>query len=433
MEIRIPKLGEGINAGTVVSILVKEGDRVKKEQTVLELETEKAVAPIPSPADGVIGKILVKEGQSVAVGGSIMTLSSEGSGSGESPKTETSAPAKAAPAPSAQPPVHQTSTAPAGDYAYESKSGLPPPASPTVRRMAQDMGIDLARVRGSEAGGRIVMADLRAYIQSLQQRASQPAAPAAPGAPAAPKAPAETIDFSKWGPVSKKPLSSLRRTIGQKMQESWQTIPHVTQFDEADITALMELRKKYNPEYEKKGGSLTVTVLILKTILAALKKYPNFNSSLDEASGDLVLKNYYHLGIAVDTEQGLIVPVLKDADKKSVLDLSKELTALAEKTRQRKIAVEDLQGGTFTLSNLGSIGGQHFTPIVNKPQVAILGIARGLMKPVVKNGKVETRLMLPLALSYDHRVIDGADGARFIKEIVTGLESPNEKDLTTGK
>ena len=428
MDIRIPQLGEGVSAGTVVSILVKEGDRVKKEQTVLELETEKAVAPIPSPADGVIGKILVKEGQSVPVGGAIMTLSSAGSGSGEAPKTETSAPAK--PAASSFQPSAQTSSAVPQAYTYESKSGFAPPASPTVRRLAQDLGIDLARVHGSEAGGRIVMADVRAYIQSLQQQAAQPAAP---GAPAAAKPPAESIDFSKWGPVTKKPLSSLRRTIGLKMQESWQAVPHVTQFDEADITDLMALREKYNPAYEKKGGSLTVTVLILKTLVRALQKYPGVNSSLDEASGELVLKNYYHFGIAVDTEQGLIVPVLKEVDKKSVLALSTELTALAEKTRQRKISLEELQGGTFTLSNLGSIGGRQFTPIVNKPQVAILGVARGILKPVVREGKVETRMMLPLALSYDHRVIDGADGARFIREIVTGLENPDEKDFTLGK
>ncbi len=429
MDIRIPKLGEGVSAGTVVSILVKEGDRVKKEQTVLELETEKAVAPIPSPADGVIGKILVKEGQSVPVGGAIMTLSSAGSGSGETPKTETSAPAKPA-ASSFQPPA-QTSTSAPQDYAYQSKSGFAPPASPTVRRLAQDLGIDLTRVRGSEAGGRIVMADVRAYIQNLQQHAAQPAAPAAPAA--AVKPPAESIDFSKWGPVTKKPLSSLRRTIGLKMQESWQTIPHVTQFDEADITDLMAIRKKHNPAYEKKGGSLTVTILILKALVSALKKYPGVNSSLDEVSGELVIKNYYHFGIAVDTEQGLIVPVLKDVDKKSVLALSTELTALAEKTRQRKISLEELQGGTFTISNLGSIGGQQFTPIVSKPQMAILGVARGVLKPVVREGKVETRMMLPLALSYDHRVIDGADGARFIREIVTGLENPNEKDFNLGK
>lgn len=429
MDIRIPKLGEGVSAGTVVSILVKEGDRVKKEQTVLELETEKAVAPIPSPADGVIGKILVKEGQSVPVGGAIMTLSSAGSGSGEAPKTETSAPAKPS-APSYQPPVQTSSTAPSQDYAYESKSGFAPPASPTVRRLAQDLGIDLTRVRGSEAGGRVVVADLRAYIQNLQQRAQQ-TAPAA--APAAGKPPAESIDFSKWGPVTKKPLSSLRRTIGLKMQESWQVVPHVTQFDEADITDLMALRKKYNPAYEKKGGSLTVTVLLLKSLVQALKKYPGVNSSLDETSGELVLKNYYHFGIAVDTEQGLIVPVLKDVDKKSVLALSTELAELAEKTRQRKISLEELQGGTFTISNLGSIGGQQFTPIVSKPQAAILGVARGILKPVVREGKIETRMMLPLALSYDHRIIDGADGARFIREVVTGLENPNEKDFAIGK
>ncbi len=274
------------------------------------------------------------------------------------------------------------------------------------------------------------MADLRAYIQNLQTLAVQPKTAAPAGTqPQRPAAPAESIDFSKWGPVTKKQISSLRKTIGQKMQESWQTIPHVTQFDEADITELMELRKKYNPAYEKKGANLTVTVLILKAVVDALKKFPNFNSSLDEVTGELVLKNYYHLGIAVDTEAGLIVPVLRDVDKKNVLNLALELAKLAEKTRQRKVSMEELQGGTFTISNLGSIGGQHFTPIVNKPQAAILGLARGVLKPVVKNGKIETRMMMPIALSYDHRIVDGADGARFIKELVQGFENPRENDL----
>jgi pyruvate dehydrogenase E2 component (dihydrolipoamide acetyltransferase) len=274
-----------------------------------------------------------------------------------------------------------------------------------------------------------VIEDLRTYIQNLQSQAAQGPSAAAAAAPQRAAAPAESIDFSKWGPVTKKAISSLRKTIGQKMQESWQTVPHVTQFDEADITAMMELRKKYNPIYEKKKANLTVTVLVLKAVVAALKKIPLFNSSLDEVTGEVVLKNYYHLGIAVDTEAGLIVPVLKDVDKKSVLDLALELAAIAEKTRQRKISVDDLQGGTFTISNLGSIGGQHFTPIVNKPQAAILGLSRGFMKPVVKDGKVEPRLMMPVALSYDHRIVDGADGARFMKELIEGFQNPVEKDL----
>jgi pyruvate dehydrogenase E2 component (dihydrolipoamide acetyltransferase) len=241
------------------------------------------------------------------------------------------------------------------------------------------------------------------------------------------------VDFSKWGPVERKPATSLRRKIGEKMSESWTTIPHVTQFDEADITALMELRKKYSAAYEKKGAKLTVTHFIMKAVVAALKKYPAFNASLDESSGEIVFKKYFHLGVAVDTEQGLIVPVLRDADKKSLFELAKELDALAEKTRQRKVSIEELKGGSFTISNLGSIGGQYFTPIINKPEVAILGVSRGVLKPVVVKLKtkevVEARLMMPLALSYDHRVVDGADGARFMRTLVEALQNFEEKEV----
>jgi pyruvate dehydrogenase E2 component (dihydrolipoamide acetyltransferase) len=442
MDIKIPKLGDGVSSGTVVSILVKEGDVVKKDQTVLEMETEKAVAPIPATEGGTVSKILVKEGDKVAVGQSIMTLSGAGS------TTTTSAPSvpkQAAPAAAAVP----TYTPPPGGrpeggplyYYYQSPTGAEPPASPSIRKMARDLGIDLRRVRGTEHGGRITLEDLKAYIQQLQSgaHAGGPAAASAPHA--APTKPAESIDFSKWGKVTKKQPSSLRKTIGQKMAEAWIAIPHVTQFDEADITELMELRKKYVAAYEKKGASLTVTGMMLKAVVAALKKYPGFNSSLDEATGEIVTKEYYHIGIAVDTEAGLIVPVIRDADKKSIKDLSIELAKLAEKTRQRKVSMEELSGGTFTISNLGSIGGSFFTPIVNKPQVAILGVSRAVQKPVVLKSesksktakpaapKVEVRTIMPLSLSYDHRVVDGADGARFIREIVTGLENFKESDL----
>ncbi|MCG3175229.1 MAG: Dihydrolipoyllysine-residue acetyltransferase component of pyruvate dehydrogenase complex [Candidatus Omnitrophica bacterium] len=433
MDIRIPRLGEGADSGTIVSILVKEGDVVRKDQTVVELENEKAVAPIPASDGGKVIKLLVKVGDKVSVGQAILTL--EG-GAASPAASQQSAPARAAsPVPSAPaapsaPSAPVSVPAPAsGDYQYESKTGLPPPASPTIRRMAADLGIDLRRVRGSEHGGRIVLSDLRAYIQGLQQAAVS----AAPSAPAAAKtaapAPAESVDFSKWGPVTKKPLSSLRQKIAQKMSESWQAIPHVTQFDEADITSLLALRKKHVAAYEKKGAKLTVTGFILKAVVRALQKHPSFNSSLDEAAQELVLKQYYHLGVAVDTESGLIVPVLKDVDKKSLLEISKDLETLAEKTRSRKVGIDDLKGGSFTVSNLGGIGGTFFTPIVNRPEVAILGVGRGVVRPTAVDGKVELRTMLPLGLSYDHRVIDGADGARFIREIVTSLESFGEDQV----
>ncbi len=428
IDIRIPHLGEGADSGTVVNVFVKEGDTVKKDQTLIELENEKAVAPIPSTHGGVVTKLLVKAGDKVTVGQAILTLSEDGApASGVSQNGEASAPrvAEAGPPAPARPANE--------DYHYKSPAGLAPPASPTIRRMAADLGIDLTRVRGSEPGGRIVMADLRNYIQNLQHKGAQPA-PAISSAPGAPAKTAEKIDFSKWGPVTRKAASGLRQKIGQKMSEAWTTIPHVTQFDEADITALMALRKKAAVSFEKKGAHLTLTPFVMKAVAAALKKYPVFNSSLDEASQEIVYKEYVHLGVAVDTEAGLIVPVVRDADKKSMLDISLELEKLAEKTRQRKIAADELKGGSFTLSNLGSIGGTHFTPIVNKPEVAILGIGRGVLKPVVVKDKAspsfEARMMLPLALSYDHRVIDGADGARFIRLIVEALENFNEKDIS---
>lgn len=434
MEIRVPRLGEGVSAGTVVSVLVKEGDKVKKDQTVLELETDKAVAPIPATESGTIDKILVKEGEKVSVGQAIMQLSGNGTSAGSVP-VATAEPARAGKpqagavltAPSQAP---QAAAVPAAGYQYESKSGFAPPASPSVRKVARELGIDLARVRGSEAGGRIVIADLKAYIANLQALASAPRQETAQAASvAAPRPAAPSVDFSKWGPVTRKPLSNLRRTIGERMVDSWTSIPHVTQFDEADISGVMELRKKYNPAYEKKGGRLTVTSFILKVVARALKKYAILNASLDEAAGEIVYKDYCHLGVAVDTESGLIVPVIRDVDKKSLFELSKELAQMAEKTRQRKISVDELQGGTFNISNLGSIGGTHFTPIVTKPQLAVLGVGRGVLKPVIKEGKTAAALMLPLALSYDHRLIDGADGARFIRELVGGLENFPEAEL----
>jgi len=312
-----------------------------------------------------------------------------------------------------------------GEYRYESRSGLPPPASPSVTKIARELGIDLARVRGSERGGRIGLGDLRAYIQQLQQIAFAPRP--APEKPS--KAPAKGLDFSRWGPIQRKRVSSLRRTIGQRMYDSWSTIPHVTQLEEADISHVLRLGKEYGPSFEKRGKHLTLTPFVLKAVVAALKKYPAFNSSLDEATEEVVYKDYYHIGIAVDTEAGLIVPVLRDVDRKSLGDLSAELNDLAERTRQRKVSLEELQGGSFTISNQGGIGGGHFTPIINKPEVAVLGLGRATSKPVVRDGKIEPRAILPICLSYDHRLIDGADAVRFILEVVRVLENFKEADL----
>jgi pyruvate dehydrogenase E2 component (dihydrolipoamide acetyltransferase) len=267
---------------------------------------------------------------------------------------------------------------------------------------------------------------LRAYIQRLQKAAVQ-AAP--PGAARLSTPAAERVDFSKWGPVTRKPLTSLRKTIAQRMTENWASIPHVTQFDEADISNLLELRKKYASAYEKKGARLTLTSFALKAVVDVLKKHPMFNSSLDEASGEIVSKEYYHIGLAVDTEQGLIVPVLRDVGKKNIFELSRDVGDLAQKARERKVSLEDLKGGTFTISNQGGIGGGQFTPIINKPDVAILGLGRGVLKPVVKDGKIEIRTMLPMALSYDHRLIDGGTAARFTVDLAHAFENFSEELL----
>ncbi|MFM1770807.1 MAG: hypothetical protein RJA22_3336, partial [Verrucomicrobiota bacterium] len=312
----------------------------------------------------------------------------------------------------------------------EPVDGPMPPASPELRRIARLLGIDLRRVPGSEAGGRVVMADVAAWIQQLQALAAQPRFVAAPAAAAAPAAPVESIDFSKWGPVTKKPLTPLRRTISRRMVENWNAIPHVTQFDEADVTDLMELRKKFAPEYEKKGARLTLTTFALKAVVAALRKHPIFNASLDEAAGEVVFKDYHHVGLAVDTDQGLLVPVIREVDRKTLLELSVDVQALAEKARDRKVGLDEMKGGTFTISNQGGIGGGHFTPIVNKPEVAILGLGRSVLKPVVgKDGKVQARLMLPLAISYDHRLIDGGTAARFTVDLVAAFQGFTAADL----
>ena len=424
MDLKLPALGEGADSGTVVNLFVKEGDQIAKDQPVLELENEKAVASIPSTAAGTVTKIFVKQGDKISVGQRILSLS-EG-GAAPAAKAEKPAPAAktkpAAPEPEEEPAASEHQEEP-DEPSEPAKPGVPPAAAPSVRKLARDLGIDLTKIRGSERGGRIILEDVRGYIQRLQKLAAKPPAAAAPSAPTSAPTPApEQFDFSKWGPVSKKPLSPLRQVIARRMAENWNAVPRVTQFDEADITNVMALRKKYAAAYEQKGARLTLTSFALKVVVDTLKKHPIFNSSLDEAAQEIVTKEYFHIGVAVDTEAGLIVPVIRDVDKKSILDLSKELEELAKKARDRKVSAEELKGGTFTISNQGGIGGAHFTPIVNKPEVAILGLGRGAMKAVVKGDKIEPRMMLPLTVAYDHRVIDGGVAARFVVDLVGGFE-----------
>lgn len=431
MDLKLPPLGEGVDSGSVVSILVKEGDQVQKGQGIIELETGKAVAPVPASAAGKVTKIIVNVGDKISVGQAILSLDGGAAAPAKpaaaKPAAAAPAPRAARPAPAAQPPPEEAPAEEAPALEEEDTSGPEPASSPTIRRVARELGINLRKIRGSENGGRIVMADVRAYIDRLQRLAAQPRTTAAAGAPAKP-AP-EKIDFSKWGQIAKRPMTPLRKVIAQRMGESWNAVPRVTQFDEADITVLNDLRKKHSEAYDKKGARLTLTSFALKIVADALKKHPVFNTSIDQAAGEVIYKEYFHIGIAVDTEQGLIVPVLKDADKKDVLTLSKELNDIAVKTRDRKIGLEDLQGGTFTISNQGGIGGRHFTPIINLPETAILGLGRGVMQAVVRDGKIEPRLMLPLALSYDHRVIDGGAAVRFMLDLVRGFETFDEKLL----
>lgn len=447
MDIKLPKLGEGAESGTIVSVLVKVGDTIKKDQNIIELENEKAIAPIPATEAGVVTQIFVKEGQKISVGQRILSVGEAGAAVQAAAQAQT--PAKAQ-APAAARPTAKRSPVPVPDVmpfvAAAPKAGpspilespdddaSKPAASPVIRKLARELGIDLARIRGSERGGRIVMDDVKAYIERLQEIAfaqtSPVAAPAtaAEPAPAAPP-PAPSIDFAQFGPITRSPLTSLRKTIARRMHESWAAIPHVTQFDDADITGLNDLRKKYAAAYEAKGARLTLTPFTLKAVVAALKQSPTFNASLDEAANEIVFKNYYHIGMAVDTEAGLIVPVIRDVDKKSLLELSVELQALAEKTRSRKIGGDDLKGGSFTISNQGGIGGAHFTPIINRPEVAILGLGRSVLKPVVREGKIEPRMLMPICVSYDHRLIDGGNAARFITQIVQALEKFDEAQV----
>ena len=422
MDVKLPKLGESTEGGSVVSILVKEGDVVAKGQTILELENEKAVAPIPSPAAGVVGKILVKEGERVLVGAVLMTVEEAG-GAKAAPAPAAAVAAKPSPkaAPAALAPMPEQVVAVEPEPPAD---GPMPAASPDIRRIARELGLDLRRIRGSESGGRVVMGDLRAYVARLQALAAQPK-----GASGAARSAPESVDFSKWGPVTKKAMSPLRKTIARRMVENWNSIPHVTQFDEADITALMELRKQFAADYEKKGARLTLTSFALKAVVAALKKHPIFNASLDEATDEVVFKDYFHIGLAVDTEQGLLVPVLRDVDKKSLFQLSKDVQELADKARDRKVSLEEMKGGTFTISNQGGIGGGHFTPIVNKPELAILGLGKGGLKAVVQDKQIVQRLTLPIAISYDHRLIDGGTAARFSVDLVAAFAAFTVTDL----
>ena len=419
VEFKIPDLGENIESGTVVSILVAEGDTVAKEQGVLELETDKATVEVPISAAGTVKSIHVKDGDEVKVGQVVLTLETTTATAPKAAPSKPSAEAKAPPEPEtpakeAAPPEPKPAAAPPPEQKPRSDLAVVP-AAPKVRRLAREIGVDIHLVVGTGPGSRISTDDVKRHSREMRF-----------AAPAAGRTPAISLpDFSKWGRVERQPMSNIRRATARQMDTAWSTIPHVTQFDKADITDLEQLRKRFGKKVEEAGGKLTVTAILLKVVAGALKEFPQFNAAIDMANEEIIYKQYYHIGVAVDTDRGLLVPVIRDVDQKNIMELSVELGQIAEKARNKKLGLEDMQGGTFTITNLGGIGGTNFTPIVNSPEVAILGVARGGKEPVFKSdGSFEPRLMLPLALSYDHRIIDGADGARFIRWIVDYLEQP---------
>ena len=463
IEFKIPELGENVTAGDVVRVLVKPGDTLAKDQPVLELETDKATIEVPSSVEGTVQDLQVKQGDRVKVGQVVLTVSDsaaaakpkEGQAAPKAEKTEAKEEKKAEaakPQPTGAPEEGGSSQAVPEDESEEDEkadepkqkrgevvdisrgarpqapvavnpdegtaSSTPPPAAPSVRRMARELGVEIRRVTGSGEGGRISVDDVHEFVRGAMSGSSSSSG-AGVGVAAQP-----LPDFTKWGPVERKPMSNIRRKTAEHLSHAWNTIAHVTQHDRADITSLEALRKQYGPEAEKAGGKLTMTAIALKIAARALKRFPEFNSSIDQARQEIVYKKAVHIGVAVDTERGLLVPVIRDVDAKGILELSAELAKASEKARAGKLSLDEMQGGGFTITNLGGIGGTSFTPIVNWPEVAILGVSRGSHEAVWNGQSFEPRLMLPLSLSYDHRAIDGADAARFLRWVCEAFEQP---------
>ena len=462
IDFTLPELGENITAGDVLRVLVKPGDTLAKDQPVLELETDKATIEVPSSVAGQIKDVKVKAGDKVSVGQAILSVDDSGAPAARQPAKkgaasaattaadgsvpsssdkvtpeDTGAKRRAAPAVADGPertrdePASEARGAAAhgGDKVVDISRGArataelaspdPPvaPAAPSVRRMARELGVNIDHVGGSGPHGRISVDDVKAQAKRLVAGAGAGNDATFAGEP--------LPDFTRWGAVERQPMKAVRRKTAQHLSAAWATIPHVTQHDVADITGLEELRKRYAAQVEAAGGSLTITAISVKAVATALRVFPQFNVSIDIAADELIYKKYVNIGIAVDTDRGLLVPVIRDVDTKNIAQISVELVQLSDKARTRKISLEEMQGGCFSISNLGGIGGTSFTPIVNAPEVAILGISRARMEPVYSSdGGFAPRLLLPLSLSYDHRAIDGADGARFLRWIVEALEQP---------
>ena len=429
--VAVPDIGDFKDV-EVIEVLVKPGDKVAKEQSLITLESDKATMEIPSPAAGVVKELRIKSGDKVSQGSPILVL--EGAEQRAEPRGPEPRPAPKAEAPKAAAPASSTAATrpaaapPPAPAAPREEGGAKPHASPSVRKFARELGVDLAQVQGSGPKGRILHSDVQAFVKgALAGGAATRAAPAAAGSrggggalpfnlPAWPE-----VDFAKFGPIEAKPLSRIQKLSGPYLHRNWISIPHVTQCDDADITDLEAFRKAQTAETEKKGFKLTMLAFMIKACVTALKQYPQFNSSLDKSGENLIIKHYYHIGVAVDTPGGLVVPVVRDADRKGVFDLAHELAEISKVARDGKLKPTDLQGGTFSISSLGGIGGNYFTPIINAPEVAILGVSRSAMRPVWNGKEFAARLMLPVSLSYDHRVIDGATAARFTTFLVSVL------------
>jgi pyruvate dehydrogenase E2 component (dihydrolipoamide acetyltransferase) len=441
-EFKLPELGENIDQGDLVRLMIAPGNKVSEGQPVMELETDKAVVEVPSSVSGIVKEVKVKEGEKIKVGQVIFTL--EG-GSTAQPEKRLSAPvehvsgqqaarlafhlamrAEGKTEQQALPPDQPTPSVPAFSMPVQlgkvagTEQRAPVPAAPHVRRLARELGLDIYNVVGTGPGGRIGEDDVKAFA-----KATLAAAIAAAQAPQAARlAEPKLPDFAKWGKIERVSMRGVRRKTAEHLREAWNTIPHVTQHDRADITELEQLRAKFAPRAVEAGGKMTVTAIALKVCASALKVFPQFNASIDMGKQEIVYKQYINIGVAADTDRGLLVPVIRDVDKKNIVELAAELSQFSAKARDKKLTPDEMEGGTFTITNLGGIGGTAFTPIVNHPEVAILGLSRGRMEPEWINGKFEPRLILPLSLSYDHRLIDGADAARFLRWIAEAFEQP---------
>ncbi len=429
-EIKLPEVGENVESGDIAKLLVSVGDIIEIDQPVLEFETDKAVVDVPSPFRGKVTEIMVKEGETISVGSVLLKVDVR---EGVAPEQEPEKIKPEAEQEKIEPPVvvseekepeiipiipeksPEDLTAIFSETEIEESVAA---ASPSVRRLARELGININRVTGSGPSGRISAEDVKNFTKEIVTRDKVPVSPGT-------GIYSELLpDFSKWGEIDIQPMTKVRKITAQHLSYAWTTIPHVTQFDKADITELEKVRKKYGERAKAAGGKLTTTAFLLKVIALALKKFPQVNSSIDMAKKTIIYKKYYNIGIAVDTERGLLVPVIRNVDRKNVFQLAADLTEIAEKARNRKLSPDDMSGGNFSISNLGGIGGTYFTPVINAPEVAILGVSRATMEPVFTNDQFVPRLLMPLSLSYDHRIVDGADAIRFLRWVVEALEQP---------